>query len=244
MFLSDIHLPDSINLDPVFSYLKDLGPDIVILGGDIVDAKGLHGCESMKAESIDRAWYERDRALLTQFLRRIHENCPKAEIVYLEGNHEERYRRLIQKYPNQFKGEAHLRLYPDAVPDGMRVKWIPYGTYKSYYKLGDMVFIHGTVWPDAHAKRYATDHTPFKVVYGHLHHLQSYTTRTPFEGMEARYAITAGCLTERAPDWKKGAPHQWVNGFVSFITDGRVTTPTVHVIERGRFAVGAKFYGV
>lgn len=197
----------------------------------------------MKADQVDRAWYDRDRALLTQFLREIHKNAPKAEIVYLEGNHEERYRRLMSKYPNQFKGDAHLRLYPEAVPDGLKVKWIPYGNYDSWYKVGDMIFTHGTIYPDAHSQKYALNYAPNKVVYGHLHDFQAFSIRTAMADSKAsRYALTSGCLTHRAPDYKKGAPNKWVNGFQSFTCINGVTIPEPHIIENGWFSVGGKVY--
>lgn len=243
MFLSDIHLPDNIPLSGVFEFIKDLNPDTVILGGDIVDAKGLHGCEHMRADQVERAWYERDRALFTQFLREIHSLAPNAEIIYLEGNHEERYRRLMSKFPGQFSKEAHMRLYPEGVPEGMKIKWIPYGTKESYIKIADTIFKHGDIYPDSHSKQYALNHAPYKVVYGHLHDTQVFTIRNAFgSGAGARYALTAGCLTFRDPDYKKGAPNKWVNGFVSFVFDGKCCTPTPHYIENGRFAVGTKVY--
>lgn len=241
VFLSDIHLPESINLEPIFKYLHDLKPDIIILGGDIIDAMDLHGIDSRPASDFDSSWYERDVLLMQSFLTRLWKESPKSEIVYLEGNHEERYRRLMKKYPKPFEGK--FRLHIDGVPKGKVIKWIPYGDYSSFYKLGDTVFVHGTIFPDSHAKKYALDHTPFKCIYGHLHHFQAYTTRKAFSTMSPRYAVTAGCLTPTTPDYKKGAPNQWTNGFISFTYDGKVVNPTVHLIENGKFAVGRKVYG-
>jgi len=240
VFLSDIHMPDEINLTPVFDYLKDLKPDIVILGGDIIDAKGLHGLDSRPATFFKKSWYKRDVEILKGLLGKIQKIAPKAEVIYLEGNHEERYQRLMKKYPETFGGDFDL--VRDAKPKGMKIKWIPYGTYKSFYMLGDTVFLHGTVWPDIHAKKYALDHTPYKCIYGHLHHFQSYTTRKALATMAPRYAVTAGCLSETAPEWKKGAPNQWVNGFISFTLTGKQVLPQIHLIENGRFYVGAKEY--
>jgi hypothetical protein len=230
-------------LSGIFSFLKDLKPDMVILGGDIVDAQNMHGCESMRAEEIQMAWYWRDVKLLRGFLESIQKAAPKAAVVYLEGNHEERFRRVMQKYPGPFP-PGTFDLIRDAAPKGMMLRWIPYGTYDSFYKVGDCIFTHGTIYPDAHARQYATNYAPNKVVYGHLHDYQTWTIRTAMaDNKAARYAMTAGCLTHRNPDYKKSAPNKWANGFVSFISDGTTTTPTAHEIEAGRFAVGARVYG-
>lgn len=221
-----------------------MNPDTVILGGDIIDAQDMHGCESMKAADIQLAWYFRDVKLLRGFLERVQKAAPKAEIVYLEGNHEERFRRIMQKYPKPFP-PGTFDLIRDATPNGMKPIWIKYGTYESFYRLGDTVFTHGTIYPDGHSKQYAQNFAPYKVVYGHLHDYQTWTIRNAFAtGSSPRYAMTAGCLTHRAPDYKKGAPHKWVNGFVDFLFDGEVCTPTAHVIENGRFSIGAKVYGL
>lgn len=240
VFLTDIHMPDSINLNPIFNYLKDYKPDLVVLGGDIIDAKGLHGVESFKVTDFDQAWYSRDVKLLRELLHKIYSIVPKASIVYLEGNHEERYARLMRKYPKTFG--SSFNLVRDCVPKGTKFKWIPYGKYNSFFRLGDTIFLHGTIYPDNHAKRYALDHTPLKCIYGHLHHGQMYTTRKSLATMSPRYAITPGCLSHTTPEWKKGAPNQWVNGFVSFVKRGSTVIPTIHLIEKGCFYIGGKEY--
>jgi predicted MPP superfamily phosphohydrolase len=250
VFLSDIHLPDAINLVPVFRYIKDLYTQTVkdknkflfILGGDIIDAQGLHGIDSLAASQIKLDWYERDKKLLAEFLTRLSDIAPKAELVYLVGNHEERYDRIMKRYPDAFGGRFNF--YKDAVkPIYPNAKYIPYGDYDAYFKLGDTVFTHGTVYPQNHAKKYAEVFAPFKVVYGHLHHLQSYTMHSAMPELAPHYAITAGCLSKTAPEWKKGQPNCWITGFVDFFSDGQLTTSTAHTIDtKGRFMIGGKIY--
>lgn len=215
---------------------------MVILGGDIIDAKGMHGVESLAASQIKLEWYERDKKLLHGFLTMLKEYCgDKLDLIYLEGNHEERYTRVMKRYPDAWAGRFNFhrdvvtKVYPNA-------KWIPYGTYKSFFKLGDCVFTHGTIYPENHAKKYAHVYSPYKVVYGHLHHFQAFTIHNAMPTLPAHYAVTAGCLTHLAPEWKKGHPHMWLNGFVDFTSENGITTPTAHVIERGKFTIGGKEY--
>jgi predicted MPP superfamily phosphohydrolase len=224
----------------VIKYIKDLKPDIVILGGDIIDAEGLHGVESFKVTDFKKEWYRRDIKLLNNFLQQLQKAAPKATYIYLEGNHEERYTRLMNKYKDTFSGDFDF--IRDAAPKGMKIKWIPYGTYDSFYKLGDTIFLHGNLYPDLHAKKYALDYSPFKCIYGHLHHFQSYTTRSSLAARDPHYAVTAGCLCSTAPEWKKGAPNQWINGFISFVCDDGRVMPQVHLIENKKFYVGGKEY--
>lgn len=239
IFISDLHLPESIDLKPLISYVADTKPSIIILGGDIIDASGLHASESMKAEQVKLEWFKRDVKLAAKLISDLRAASPKAKIVYLEGNHEERYSRLQRKFPDLFAESLDFAACMADYVD----EYIPYATAKSYVKVGDCVFIHGDIFPDSHAKPYSLRYTPHKVVYGHLHHYQAYTGHRALLNESPRYAVTAGCMSTLNPEWKKGKANQWVNGFVSFVTDGEVTVPTVHMIERGRFAIGGKVYG-
>lgn len=249
VFLSDIHMPDNVNLTGVLSYVNDLYKEVtkqknkflIVLGGDVIDSKGMHGVESMQASQIRLEWYERDKTLMSNFLQQLLAIAPKAELIFLEGNHEERYRRVMEKYPDAFGGRFDFKkdvlhkVWPKAT-------WVPYGSYKSYFKLGDCIFIHGTLYPTHHAKKYADVFSPFKVVYGHLHHFQAHTIHNAMPELPAHYAVTAGCLSHTTPEWKKGQPNCWINGFIDFVSENGITTPTVHIIEKGKFTIGGREY--
>lgn len=246
VFLSDAHLPWNTKLGGVFEYLKVLKPDVVVLGGDIIDASGTHGIDGWTADQVEHKaipLYERDVKLLRDFLLRVDKATPKSDVVFLEGNHEERYRRPKARYPGLCKG--HFDLPVDAVPEAMKkhFKWIPYGDYESFWKLGDCLFTHGTVYPDIHSKKYAYAYLPSKVIYGHLHDFQAYTVHSGHPKVPGRYAVTTGALCERAPDYKEGAPNKWINGFTEFTCIDGVVLTSSHIMHDGVFAIGGKVYG-
>lgn len=239
VFLSDIHLPYNIDLRPIFAYLKDLKPDEIVLGGDILDGPD-HGVDSWTMDQVEKRGYQcydRDVKLLKEFINDLTKAAPKAKIIFLEGNHEERYQRLVRRYPNTLK--SRFRLDRDACPNA---KWIPYGDYDSFYKVGDMLFTHGTIFPDAHSKKMAMAYLPNKVTYGHIHDFQSYTTHNGDPRKPGRYAITAGCLCGKLPDYKKGQPNKWINGFITWYSRNGVTVSSPHIIEDGCFMVGGQIY--
>lgn len=247
LFISDIHFPWNIKLDGVMDYLKDLRPDVLILGGDIIDAAGTYGVDSWTMERVERdgfTLYKRDTDILKKFLLEIEKRIPKTtKVVFLEGNHEDRYQRMFHRYPKALEGR--FKFQRDAVPSGLseRFKWIPYGDYDSFFRLGDAVFTHGTIFPDAHAKKMAMCYVPSKTIYGHIHDFQAYTTHNGDPRKPGRYAVTTGCLCGRLPDYKKGAPNKWINGFTSFVCiNGVVTTQSI-IIENGQFMSGTKVYG-
>lgn len=240
VFLSDVHLPFNIDLGGIFKYIKDLQPDQIILGGDIIDADGTFGIDGWTADRVQSDGlpaFERDVKLLRTLLSALQAVAPRASIIYLEGNHEERYRRPLARYGELLKGKFDL-----VKESGFNGKWIPYGDYDSFYKVGDMLFTHGTIYPDAHAKKMAMAYLPNKVVYGHIHDFQSYTTHNGDPRKPGRFAVTAGCLCGRLPDYKKGQPNKWVNGFMTWASVGGVTTATPILIEKWGFMVGGKAY--
>lgn len=246
IFVSDIHYPWNIRLDGVLAYIKDLQPDLIILGGDIVDASGTYGVDSWSAKDVEEKGipaYNRDSRILLDLMVKLDKLAPKAKYVFLEGNHEERYQRMFRRYPTLLEGK--FKFQRDGVPTEIQHKftWIPYGDYESYYKIGDTLFMHGTLYPDAHAKKMAYCYTPSKVVYGHLHDFQAYTVHNGDPRRPGRFAVTCGCLCERLPDYKKGMPNKWLNGFIDFtVVDGHVAI-NAHLIENGMFSIGGKVYG-
>lgn len=241
VFLSDIHLPFEINLSPIFDYIKDLKPNTIILGGDIIDADGTFGIDGWTADKVQSDGlpaFDRDVKLLKAFILKLKSASPRSQIVYLEGNHEERYRRPKMRYGELLKGKFDLMKEVGI----KNIKFIPYGDYDSFYKVGDMLFTHGTIFPDSHAKKMAQAYLPNKVTYGHIHDFQSYTTHNGDPRKAGRYALTAGCLCGRLPDYKKGQPNKWISGFVSWISINGCTTSTPILIENGKFAVGGRVY--
>jgi len=238
LFITDVHAPDHINIDGVYKYARDFKPNIIILGGDIIDALGMYGADQVSpTESVITKWnllYKRDILLIKTLLQSL----PKCKIVYLEGNHEYRYTRLSKRYPELIGDRYNFKR--DALPKNAR--WIPYGTYDSIYHLADVIFLHGNAYPDSHAKYYSSTYPGFKVVYGHLHHYQAYSNRRALINSRLNYAVTPGCLTHLEPEYKQGKAHQWQNGFISFIGTENSIILNTHTIEHGRFYVGTKEY--
>jgi hypothetical protein len=147
----------------------------------------------------------------------------------------------MKRYPEAWGGKFNF--HKDVVVKFFpKAKWIPYATYESMYQLGDCLFMHGSAYPKNHAKLYADTYVPLKVVYGHLHHFQAFTNYNAIPKKQPRYAVTAGCLTHLAPEYKGGNPHMWLNGFIDFVSDRGVTTPTAHIIEKGKFYISGKEY--
>jgi len=51
--LFDVHIPYNINLDPVFEFIGDFKPNIVVLGGDAHDFTSLSSWVSDQSRNLD-----------------------------------------------------------------------------------------------------------------------------------------------------------------------------------------------
>lgn len=93
--LPDIHLPyhDLNNLRDAIGYGRKRKADCIILQGDVLD---FYSCSFFDQDPNhwDAAVEQRQG---TEFLSYLRETFPKAQIIYLEGNHEERIWRYVAR---------------------------------------------------------------------------------------------------------------------------------------------------
>lgn len=91
--LSDIHIPfhDRDALYLALTWIKNFGPDCIVLNGDIVDCYQL---SNFQKDPEERRFSE-ELEELQNFLSDLRAEFPKTEIVYKMGNHEERYERWL-----------------------------------------------------------------------------------------------------------------------------------------------------
>ena len=250
-FLTDIHDVKSIDLSPVFDYMKDFGPNVVILGGDTAEVYELLKCDSMKFEDFKMDWYRRDIKFISELIVKLFNiNKTLDSVIFFMGNHENRYYKFYDKYEENFE-QLGIKIdflkdlvasLPEAIRD--KVMTVPYYNYNSHVIIGDAAFIHGDNWGTYFAQKNAMDWAGMvkKAVCGHTHRYQviSVNQALPFE--TTPYGISAGCLSEKDPTWLQGRSNSWANGFITFVVKNGITHLTPHILEKNRFFVGSKEY--
>lgn len=210
--IGDVHIPyeDRTAIECAFSIIRSIQPDNVVLIGDIIDfytvskyAKDPTRINTLQ-EEIDQTY---------QFLSEVRDVAPKARIIYMEGNHEDRLNRfLMTKAPElyclRFMQVARLLRLNDfkmEYNDGHEV-------------IGDTTFTHGHIVRKhsaysarAMAEEYGT------VLFGHTHRLGMHHKR---DGRGDMIAIENGCLCELDPGYVKGIA-DWQQGFtvITYIDD-------------------------
>lgn len=138
------------------------------------------------------------------FLAEIRAEQPKAEIVYLEGNHEIRMRKLLIKLvPAAYglRSVGNIEGFPAiSIPgllelDKLNIKWI--AEYPSgEYWVDNIQFIHGKI---ARKSGLTSGHhvntKDHSTVYGHTHRVETATRTVWAEGKKKEiFAISPGCL--------------------------------------------------
>lgn len=209
--LSDIHFgsEDKEALNLAVSFIRDEKPDTIVLNGDILDADNLSDFlrNPVKKDSL-LSEIEATKSFLS-ILRVI---CPYANIVFIEGNHEDRLRKLLWKHPIILSLTPNVTFQSILDLDLFRIKWLPYGDQFVYRKC---VFTHGVKTSKAcgvdNIISYGGSGTS-----GHTHRL-TLSGKTVLGN--TFYWVESGCLCNLKPDYVKGIA-DWQHGFAFGWTSG------------------------
>lgn len=238
VFLPDQHFPHQIpayysprkKTSPIFEFLKDFDPQVVIDGGDMLDLDIIAHWNKGKPRLVEggrlKGVYDSYNRLLDtrqKYLKGLE------TWVMLEGNHERWITDLLDEQP-VFEGLVELDHNLHFQERG--VQWIP---QRKHYKLGHLYFIHGD-----YKTGYAAQYTAKKiaeiygksVVYGHFHSNQTYSAVTPFD--ELPYQVQGvGCLCNVNPIWRRNEPSAWVNAFACgyVLPNGQYNLYVVNVVN-------------
>lgn len=221
-----IPLHDERACDLIVQAVKHYQPDEVILLGDMLDLAEWSNHWPVPAQLLHTTQPTLQR--IHDWLADIRKACPSARIVFVEGNHEARIRKLL--VDKMGHGALNVRAVGDDQPalslprllnlGALDVEYVgPYG--ESYYIEQDTRITHGdkvrqkggatvkAVLEEAHQTTW----------FGHVHR-RAIASRTLHDhtGQREISAATPGCLCLRdgstpgvtlRPDWQHGYGLQW-----------------------------------
>jgi hypothetical protein len=210
LIIPDPHAhPDHSNerADYLGKLILDIRPDVVINMGDMFDMPSLSGYDKGKASFHGRN-YKKDIAAGLDFdermwgpIRRAKKRRPRA--VFIEGNHEERQRRMLE-YSPEFDGAVSFndfdldRNYQDIVrytggtPGSIEIDGIIYAHYAISGVMGRPI--------SGEHPAYSLLTKQFQsVTVGHLHVLD-YCTRTDMLG-KRMHGLISGVYMDYDADW-------------------------------------------
>jgi len=222
--IGDTHIPyeEPEMIKCALAIIKAIEPTNVFLIGDIIDfypvsryAKDPRRINSLQDE-VDKVY---------EFQSEVRKAAPKSNIVYFEGNHEERFEKfLITRAPELY----NLRMME--ISELLRVKEFGIEYCDNLKKVGDTAFTHGHIirkhsgyTARAMAEEYGT------VLFGHTHRMGIYHRR---DGRGNVVAIENGCLCKLDPEYLKGIAN-WQHGFtVVTHDDGQSSYEQVQFTDR------------
>lgn len=179
----------------VADFLGDFKPHIRVAGGDFQSVDQLSKFNSESEVHLKKE-FEMNREILRKW-KITH---------YLEGNHEERIRRVgtIDKRLRSLADlQANLQL------DKLKIEFRPYHPIKGVLKIGHLKVLHGFYANEYVASK--TARTYGTCVFGHCHRFQTFWPKAAFNS-HVGYAI--GMLGSLEQTWAQDrAPMGWAQGF-------------------------------
>lgn len=242
--LPDTQLPyeDKIALKAVEKFIADNWFDYWIQVGDLMDfnyaSKWTADNLKVLSGTTFQDDYEYARKFLDRHIKLVRGKNPDAEMVVIEGNHDWRPEKIIEKDP-RFEGliEFSLQLRLRA----KNIKFVRYWSKGEVYRIGKATFIHGRYTNDHHAKKHVQNFG-CNIFYGHTHDIQNYSLER-YNKQNAIVGQSLGCLCKYGQDYMVGRPHRWQQaiGYFQFFPNGDFTYSIIR-ITNGRFIFNGKAY--
>ena len=237
--LGDLHIPEH-NMPAVKSILymmDDIKFDGLVNIGDYLDFGCISHWNKTKKLTSEGLKLKEDyiigNAILDEFDKRLPEGCDKH---FMFGNHEDWYYQFIECNP-MLEGMLHPTNELKLKERGYKV----YEQYNDIFRIGQLNFTHG-IYTGLHYVKKHIDELKTNVMFGHLHSQRERYESSPAKQLSiAGYAL--GCLCSMSPDFMKGRPNKWTNGFavVYFYPNGDFEVRLIRII-RGKFIFDNKVY--
>lgn len=219
----DMHgcLMDKPAVAALLADIRRLGPDEIVIGGDMLECGGfLARHQPIGFVATSEYSYQDDVEACNWFLDELIKAAPTAQIIYLEGNHEDRVERWIVDVVRAHGREADFLLALNGPQSLLRIheRGIVYvrrmeaenGLPPGWIKRGKMYFAHELGGGKTAATKAAAN-TAGNVTFFHTHQESAATQVFPSVGIVK--AFCPGCLCERQPLWRHSNPTNWSHGY-------------------------------
>lgn len=197
-FVSDCHAPfhDEKAILLAAARIEELRPDLLILGGDILDC-------------FLAGRFPRVGARITKFVQELEgarwvidtlaDRCPNARKVYLEGNHEMRHKVAIATMgmvPGFLEGYPGISLEEALDLKAKGILYVHSRAGNASIKIGPLLFSHGSLYGQTPAKAELMANL-CSGVSGHVHRMTEHRVTSSTSGVDWRWQ-TSGCLSQDA----------------------------------------------
>lgn len=209
LVLSDVHIPyhDLTALEAALQYADNLQIDNILLNGDTIDFYAISRWDKDPEVRNLAAELEKTRA----FLMHLRGRYPKAQIVWKNGNHEERWEKYLWHKAPELCGVSDFELRKILRLDEYQIAFV-HGRQR--IKAGKhLTIIHGHEIPGAfdpvNFARTLCMKLKVCAMAGHKHKVSQHTEKTA----DDKYITcwSTGCFEEMHPDYMP--LNNWGHGF-------------------------------
>jgi len=214
MFISDLHIPhhDRTACGVMYSYMLNLQPDIIYIGGDVLDFHKISFFtrDPEEIDIVDEIEQAKD------FFAQLREDFPNAKIYLEGGNHVEgRWERYLSG--TQLKGIEGLDIDTILGLQAFDIIYVSAFEEKKmtgkFPKIGGLYHLHGheasVSYNGVNVARTMFLRTRENVIFGHFHKTQEYYTRDMNGDVRACWSV--GCLCDLTPRFRP--INDWNHGF-------------------------------
>lgn len=236
-FISDVHIPfeDKLAVQAMLKFLSDFRPDLIILGGDIYDFYLVsdHDKDPGRIQTLQ------DEFDSGQYLLKALGSLAPS-VVFMEGNHEQRLQRVMNRNPGLYKLRALDFRHAAELPEA----WQCYPS-QTHYRIGGLLVLHGDLRGRGTAIKHAASGMLSKLrtscIFGHLHRFGTHY-ETDYSGT-VRAGFANGHLSDVAEAKYITAP-DWQSGFstICFGASQDIFAVQQHLVIDGRFIVDGREY--
>jgi len=243
MVTSDYHIPymDKKAYGAMKTYAKEYKPDVFVINGDLLDFYSISKFDkSPRRKTTFKEEIDLGKTCLTE-LKKILPS--KTQIIYLEGNHENRLQRYLWGHP-EFEGLEQLYLENLLDLNAKDIKFVGVdGDYwkndTGHIKLGDTFVMHGDNRLNGAKGGMNAAYNTMKsignsTIIGHTHRLSHKSHKSPYHNW---VAMEAGCLCNHT------GSADWQQGFATFeLYRGKGVNYQIIPINKGKIFHNGKIY--
>lgn len=231
LVIPDCHIPyeDKRAYELMLAVAKDVDPDEITILGDYAD---FYCLSAWGKEPGYNQVLQEEVCEVIERLKELNRLFPNAKKIYIEGNHEYRLARYINRNCPDLYGVVDVKIILEL--SVLDYHFIPYGPYQKYNILDSkLIARHEPLAGGKHVAQATAEKAMHSVIFGHTHRIQEAQV-VAMNGENYR-GISSGWLGDSSSDVMQyvKSHHQWAQGFsvVSVLNDGTWFNQLIHIID-------------
>lgn len=244
----DLHIPYHSKefIECVLFACKLVKPKQFNIGGDLVDMLTMKKWKPSHKEELLKKGFDYEIAEANEFLSRLKDAVgEECDIVYYEGNHEDRFNRYMYENAREVYGKINLRSQLGI--DDMDIKWVAYGRQQLGRVLDTSLFIRHSPYSYSVNAAMTNLKKHINIMCGCAHRTQSAAVKSASGDVIRSYMVGCG-IDMQSEAFSYMSTDDWSHSFAitTSLGSGRFINEVVEVVDGeciicGKHIDGSKF---